>query len=285
MSGDEQRRTYSSTEPTPDDSEGRIDTISFDGVTAQVKRIDAHEIYFSLAPPDAAPTVHANKDMTNQQIIDFVTSRLPAVRQMRSEMIKHHAKGSSKNCRYQTGDVAYVLGRPFMLRVYPIKQGKGMKKASRGRANTSVRVDSELGLIELFVLQTKNYDQRRLTFLSWASQVLIKNAQTLCPQALQRAAVSDFAPKGIRTIAMHDRMVRIDMDTQLVWLSEHLVAWPPICLVYSFMREYARQAIADDGRDPQEIQHARQQLIEAGCPLWRDAKALLEDKQAIYRYQ
>ncbi|MBQ9058554.1 MAG: DUF45 domain-containing protein [Atopobiaceae bacterium] len=278
------RKTYSSTDEIPDDSEGRIDTINFDGVTAQVKRIEANEVYFSLAPPDAAPTVHVNKELSNQQVIDFVTRRLGDVRQMRNEMIKRNAKGPQKTCRYQTGDVAYVLGRPFMIRVYPIRQGKGMKKASRGRANTSVRIDSELGLIELYVLQTGNFDQRRLTFLSWANQILARNASKLCTQALARAGIADVPTFDYRVITMHDGLVRIDMANNIVWLSETLVAWPPSCTVYAFMREYARHSIVDDD-EAGNVEQRRRELIEAGYANWEEAKALLEDKQAVYRRQ
>ena len=243
----------------PDLSSGWVDTVSFDGVTAQVVR-KGSETYFTLDPPDAAPTLVTPRDTPNEKLLDFVRANLSELRRMRKEMIKRHTKGKA-HLRYRTGDVAYVLGRPFMLRVSSLAEGGQFRHAARGRAQTSVGVNAAVSLIELRVFKAGDYDQRKGTFMSWASTVLLRNAERLCRDAAAAVGLEDSVPASFRVRAMRDSLVRIDRTQDIVWLSEDLVGLDAMCTVYAFMRQLA------DGDA---------ELIAKGCPSWEKAKELIE---------
>ncbi len=275
----DERKVYSSEGEIPDDSEGRIDTINFDGVTARVERTAGAESYFTLTPPDAAPAIRVPREMSNEDVIAFVKANIAVVRDMRAEMVKRYGRGSSRGQRYETGEVAYVLGRPFMLRVVPMAKRGQMRHASRGRASTRVSVNTAVGLVELGVVHVGDFDQRKGTFLSWAAPILARNAASLCPAAAKRAGVETKLPANWRVAPMRSHLIRIDRGQDTVWVAEDLVPYPARCLVYAFMRALADEALDGSGLAGEELAQAKRDLIAAGCPEHEQARADLAEKR------
>lgn len=265
-----------------------IESIGFDDVEARVFRSASPDLYFQLEPPEAKPSIVANRDASNDQIIEFVNKNLTLVRELRADMLKHFAHTKSLECRYQTGDVAYVLGRPFMLRVFSSAQGRKMRHAARGRANTSTRVNADVSLVELFVIQLGNYDQRRLAFTSWASGVFRNNVEGIITQAANDAGIADQVPHKVQVRPMRSGHVRFDAARDTVWISDSLIPYPPVCTAYAFMSAASRELIPDLAETSGEhdaIAQERRELVATGCPGWVRAKAIFDEKDGPYTRQ
>ncbi len=255
--------------------QGKIASVEFDGLSAPVVRAPVPDLYFQIDPPDATPTIHASLDATNEQIIALVDQNLSLVRELREDMLKRYRHTSSTACRYRTGDIAYVLGRPFFLRVYGAAQRGQMRHAARGRASASTRFYPAVSMVELYVMQPGNYDQGRQAFLSWARPILINNVPVLAKHALEDAGLDPALPRRVMMRPGMGEMIRIDPAAQTLWVSDELVGFPPGCIVYAFMRA------ATAGLD----EPTRQELLEKACPDWRESGTLLRDKGCIYRRQ
>ena len=280
---DPQNSTRPQTSGEKRPSPGLIGAISFDGIDCPVCRTDVPETYFAFEPPSATPTLFTDCRATNKQLIAFVNQGLPAARDVMADMRRRYRKSPSTHCRYQTGDVAYVYGRPFMLRVYPQAMGQ-MHHASRGRANVGVRVVTQVSLVELFVIQTGSFEQRRGSFISWADGILVRNALGLCAQVSERAGVSLEGRYTFRARESHDRLIYIDQRGSNVWLSRDLIPFPPHCMAYAFARALADHVCADED-DPVERAQKTHQIVECGCPDWRLAHDILTDKDSVFRRQ
>ena len=289
MSSPDSDSDADSATPTSDQTQ-KIEQLNFDGVDARVIRVPSPGIFVALEPPDARPYISANFKASPDEIVAFVNERLPRIRDMRADMIKHFSKTNSLECRFQTGDVAYLLGRPFMIRVYPEASGRKLRHAARGRANTTATAYTDISLVNIFVIQVGSYDQRRFTFMKWASAVFAQNAQSIVDQASSMAGITDKVPGKVQTRPMRGRLVKIDPTRHVVWMSEDLLAFPPICIGYAFMNEMARELapLAGDGATPEEREQARaahDAFVEKGCPSWRRAKELLDAENSPYRRQ
>jgi len=268
----------------------QIEQIHFDGIDARVFRGASPDVFIAFEPPEAKPFVSAGLKTPPEELVAFVNERLPSIRDMRAEMIRHFSKTNSLECRFQTGDVAYLLGRPFMIRVYPEDSSRKLRHAARGRGNTTVTVHADISLVNIFVIQVGSYDQRRLTFMKWASAVFAKNAQMIVDQASSMAGITDKVPGKVQTRPMRGRLVRLDPIRHVVWMSEDLLAFPPICIGYAFMNEMARELapLADGGAMPEERERAKDAhdaFVERGCPSWRRAKEILDAENSPYRRQ
>lgn len=262
----------------------RIASISFEGVSCPVVPAPVHETYFAFDPPEGQPTLFVDPALTNDDVIAFVDQWLPGAREVMGDVARRYRKSPSAACRYRTGDVAYVLGRPFLVKVYGQDQGT-MRKAARGRASSSARLVPQLSLVELFVMQPDRYDQRRGAFMGWADGVLVRNGASLFGQAIQRAGI-DVGPGQVtfRAGDMRHGLVRFDRSVRTVWLSRKLVPYPPHCLAYACVREMASGAVSPDLVGEERAQ-AVQRLIQRGCPDWEDAKRLLEDEDSPFARQ
>ncbi|MCH3942621.1 MAG: hypothetical protein LKE37_02735 [Atopobiaceae bacterium] len=275
--------------PAGQDSQ-QVESINFDGISARVFRSASPDLYVALEPPEARPFVVANNDEKPDDIVSFVTERLGLIREMRADMAKHFSKTKSLECRYQTGDVAYVLGRPFMLRVFPTSSGRKLRHAARGRANTTASVHTDVSLVDLFVIQTGNYDQRRLAFTSWASGIFAQNAQSIVDQAAGMAGIVDALPGPVRVRPMRSKLFRLDGARRTVWASDDLIPYPAVCVGYAFMSAMARELVpaAPEGASQQErdaVRAEREALVAKGCPGWQRARLIMEAEDSPYKRQ
>ena len=258
-----------------EEPQSKIASIEFDGLSAPVVRAPVPDLYFQIDPPDAAPTIHASLDATNEQIIALVDQNLPLVRELREDMLKRYRHTSSTTCRYRTGDIAYVLGRPFFLRVYGASQRGQMRHAARGRASAGTRFYPAVSMVELYVMQPGNFDQGRQAFLSWARPILINNVPVLAQHALADSGLDFDLPQRVMMRPGMNEMLHVDPAARTLWVSDELVGFPPGCIVYAFMR--ATTAGLDEP--------TRQELLEKACPDWRESGALLRDRDCVYRRQ
>ena len=189
-------------------------------------------------------------------------------------MRKRFSKGSYGKCRYQTGDVAYVMGRPFQLRVYPLATKK-MKNSARGRATAKYSVASDVSLLTLYVVHPKNYDEAKLAFNSYAENVIMRNALGF---------VNDFtgvltpdAPKvpPVRMRAMRGRWTSTEAGA--LWISTDIIPYPPDCLVYALLRELEKQKTISDDQF--------QAYLERVLPGWKNARDILAERREPYSLQ
>ena len=211
--------------------------------------------------------------MEVKNIVEFFTQRVAVVEEMRQDMLKRFAKGSYGKCRYQTGDVAYVMGRPFQLRVYPLGTKK-MKGAARGRITAKYSVASDVSLLTLYVVHPKNYDEAKLAFNSYAEGVVSRNAVGLVNDFSATLLPGKDVPP-VRMRAMRNRWSSYEAGA--LWLSTDLIPYPPDCLVYTILKELEELSPL-----PEDEFRAHFERI---IPGWRSASKILSERAEPYSLQ
>lgn len=260
-------------------AENITENIEFDGLKAPILRQPTHETYLALQPPDAMPYLVAPLDKKPEEITQFITHWIEVIRELRAEMLKRFEKSSSLRCHYQTGDVVHLFGRPFMLRVYPLPKPRSVSGGSRGRVKVKANAQTEVSVINLYVMQTKDYDQSRLAFLSFAKPIMIRNMHELMKQSRSRAALEFDVPKNVVCRPMRDTWVKINQNQDTISVSERLIAYPPDCVVYAFLLEMIRVYCPDISEE------ARHAVLERGLPNWPRFKSILEDPNSAFAQQ
>lgn len=248
---------------TPDDGD----------IEVPVYRHNCQEVYAALKQPEAAPYVVAPYDTPIQEIVDFLGPRVKELDELRHKMRKRLEHGITGKCTFQTGDVVYVMGRPFMVDVYPLENRRNMGKGGRRRSTLKCTVDTGLSVIRLYVAQ-RNYDQARSAFLSYAHGVILKNAANMAAQACSELAPGT-KPPAVRMREMRGRFARIDAGA--LWLSDDIIGYPPDCLMLTVW-----DAVAARAGVAEEV--SREKLKQV-VPGWEEAARLLEERAEPYSSQ
>ena len=250
----------------------------YEGMKVPIRREPTREIYIALQPPEALPYVVAPLEMPPDEVATFVQQRLDVINELRNEMLKRFKKTNSLKCRFRPGDVVYLLGRPFMLRVNVLSTTKNMKKSTRGRANVKASIQPDVSVILLEVVQANNYDQARLAFLSFAKPVFSNNIRSLIQQCMQRVFPEAHVPSNVNSRPMRDTWVRIDEEKDTVWFSESLIPYPPHAVVYAYLVEIIKHLVPDASDEE------REELLVKGVVNWQEMKALLADPNAPFAF-
>lgn len=260
-------------------AEQKNEFIEFDGLKVPIYRHGANETFIALQPPDATPYIMTPVEKKPEEIVSFVTERIETIRELRTDMIKRFEKSPSLKCRYQTGDIVYLLGRPFMLRVFPFPDSKKMKQSVRGRAKVKATIRNDVSIIDLFLVKVGDYDQGRLAFLSFATSIFENNAKRIVEQATANVFPQVPVYKKVRLRPMRHDRVQIDTKQKIVWFSESLIPYPGDCMVLSYLEKLI------DLYAPEADESEREALLEAGLPNWRQMRTLLQDKESPFTRQ
>lgn len=247
--------------------------LTYNGKDVPVYRAGMPEVFVALQPPHAQPYIMAPTDMSPDAIVQFFAAHIPEMEELQTDMRKRFAKGSYSKCRYQTGDVAYVMGRPFQLRVHPLGKAN-MKTAARGRATAKYALNPNVSLLTLFVVHPKNYDEAKLAFNSYAQDVILRNATGLVHDFSARLCPGQ-KPPTVRLRDMRDKWT--NNDAGALWISTDIVPYPPDCLVYVILRELRKIATI-----PEADVDAHCNLI---LPGWEAAKQMLSERPEPYCLQ
>ncbi|MDR0308578.1 MAG: DUF45 domain-containing protein [Coriobacteriales bacterium] len=234
-------------------------------------REPSKETFLALQPPKALPYVVAPMEAPADQVAAFVQQRLGVLQEMRTDMLKHFSKTNSTKCHFKTGDVAHLLGRPFMLRVNPLSTNKKTKRGTRTRANLRATMYGDISLIDLFVVHIGDYDQGRTAFLAFAQPVFARNIHSLLKQCMQRVFPDAPLPLAVKCRPMRDTWVRIDLERSIVWFSESLIPYPVNAVVFAYLNEAMKHFAPDISDEERDV------LLEQGVPNWQEMKAILAD--------
>jgi len=248
----------------------------YQGIKVPIQRGNSPDIYLALQPPEALPYAVAPFGMPVDEVATFLQQRLDVIQDLREEMLKNFKKSKSLKCRFRTGDVVHLLGRPFMLRVNSYSTSRRMKKSSRGRFNVRASIQSDVSVMLLEVMQTGNYDQGRLAFLSFAKPIFAHNIKSLLLQSMQRVFPEAHVPTTVNSRPMRDTWVRIDDEKDTVWFSESLIPYPPHAVVYAYLVEIIKRLAPDASTEE------RNELLSKGVINWQEMKALLADPNNPY---
>lgn len=256
-------------------SQERITYTTPDGVEVEVPiyRAGMPEVFVALQPPQAQPYIMAAREADVQDIVKFFAERVAAVEELRRDMQKRFAKGSYGKCRYQTGDVAYVMGRPFQLRVYPLGE-KRMKNAARGRATSKFNIAADVSLITIYVVHPRNYDEAKLAFNGYAENVILRNATGMV-QDFSSLITPGSKPPTVRMRAMRGRWT--SNEAGALWLSTDIIPYPPDCLVYVIWKELEKLATIPSD----QVQAHFERIL----PGWQAAQKMLADRPEPYNLQ
>lgn len=251
------------------------ESITCNGEDIPIVRAGMPDLFLALKPPEATPYIMASREAEPQQIMDFFAAQLPKLEDLRRDMRKRYEKSPTRKCRYQTGDVAYVMGRPFQLRVYPLTQQKTrMKAGARGCSTSKYALDAAVSLLTLYVVHPKNYDEAKLAFNGYAETVVLRNAESLVAD-FAALLMSDSPVPPVRMRAMRGRWS--SSEAGALWLSTDIIPYPPDCLVYVLWRELEKQATIS----PEEAEAHLQRIL----PGWREAARMLSERADPYSLQ
>lgn len=248
--------------------------LEYGDVKVPILRQSCAEIYIALKPPEATPYIVAPRDADVQDIINFYSERVGLVEDLQGKMLKRFQKSQSEKCTYQTGDIAYVMGRPFMLQVYPLGKKTAATGGTRGRASVQYNVNTEVSLLTLFVVKPRDYDQCKASFLIYGRQVLLRNAPNMAASCLRRIA-PDVKVPPVRMREMSGRFSKLEAGC--LWLSTDLVPYPVDCLVYAIWHELMPLATVSE----EEVQ----QQLASTIPGWQHAAELLSTHAKPYSNQ
>ena len=207
--------------------------IDYNGEAVPIYRQTIAEIYLALQPPKATPYVVAPHEAEPNDIVQFFADHIGRLEYLRDKMRKRFEKSSSEKCGYQTGDIAYVMGRPFMLEVNPTGRSKGVRGGSRGRANVTYNIDIAVSLMSLYVIKTKDYDQCKSAFLIYGRAIVTKNATMLARRFYDELGCEE-TPPVVRMRAKRGEFAKVEAGA--LWVSEDIVPYPVDCLAYAVGR-------------------------------------------------
>ncbi len=237
-------------------------------VEVKILRFNSPDLFIALTPPSAIPYVVAPLNMPPKVIVEFFCQHVEQIDGMRMDMIKRFEKISSRKCLYRTGDIAYVLGRPFQIRVYPLTEIKEhTHKVFRGQVTAKFSVDEAISLVTLYVVHTKNYDEARNVFYNYAQRVMLNNANSLVRDFSRDLKIED-KQFVIKTRALKDRMS--SYEGSVFWLSYDMIPYPPDCPVYVLLKQLKQFTTIDD--------EEYQKVFERILPNWRAAQKLLKER-------
>jgi hypothetical protein len=254
----------------------QLEVIRFADLEIPIRRQPIQETYLALEPPEAQPYVVVPLDAAPADVVVFVEQRVESLRELRDDMLKHFSKTKSLKCRFRTGDVAYLLGRPFMLRSNPLSTVRKNVKGARGRANVQAVMYPDLSVIDLHVMQAGNYDQGRAAFFSYAKVVFAQNVTSLLQQCMQRVFPEATAPSKVNCRPLRDAWVRFDPEHDTVWFSESLIPYPVHAVVYAYLVEAIKRFA------PEATEAERLELLDKGVFNWQQMKEILADSQSRY---
>ena len=248
--------------------------ISYGTTEVPILRQNCAEVYAALEPPEAKPYVVAPHGMEPQKIVDFFAPLVPKIEELRKDMLKRFDKGSYGKCAFKTGDVAYVLGRPFMLRVYPLNTSGGKVKAARGRATAKYSIDTSVSLLTLYVVHSKSYDEAKVAFNAYAHKVISNNAHVMVKAFNAKLRPGEPEPPVVLR-AMRDKFAGFEAGA--LWISTSIVPYPPDCLAFAIWRELEKRATVS------ELEASA--MLDSAIPQWRYASELLATKAKPYSNQ
>ena len=261
--------------PNPIFANQAAEQLTYGDTVVPIYRLSAPDLFIALQPPGADPYVVAPYDLHPQVIVQFVQERLPRIAELQEDMRKRFSKTASPRCRYQTGDIAHIMGRPFQLRVYPLNNKvKKIKAGARGTVTSKYSVSADISLLTLYVMHPKNYDDAKRVFDSYAETVIMNNASGMV-RDFTRILGSESKPPAVRMRSMRDKFT--SSEAGALWLSTELVPYPPECLMYAIWAELVRMLGI-----PEVL--ANDKLAEV-LPNWQDVRQLLAARPEPYCLQ
>ena len=261
--------------PNPIFANQAAEQLTYNDIAVPIYRLSAPDLFVALQPPDATPYVVAPYDLAPQVIVQFFAERVGRIEEMREDMKKRFSKTDSLKCRYHTGDVAYIMGRPFQLRVYPLgDKKKKIKTGARGTVTSKYSVSADVSLLTLYVMHPGNYDDGKRVFESYAEGVILRNVAGMV-EDFSRILMPDKKPPTIRMRAMRGRWT--SHEAGALWISTDLIPYPPDCLIYAVWCELEKIAGV-----PEVI--SRSKLAEL-LPNWQDVQEILAKRPEPYCFQ
>lgn len=254
------------------------ETIGMADLQIAIVRQPTTETYLALEPPEALPYVVVPFEAAVPDIASFIQQHIDELHELRQDMLKHFKKVRSLRCRFRTGDVVFLLGRPFMLKSNPLSSTHSLKYSARGRANVMAMMNRDLSVIDLFVMQVGNYDQGKAAFLSCARPLFAHNVKSLLMQCMQRVFPDAAALGNVICRPMRDSWVRFDEEHDAIWFSESLIPYPPNAVVYAYLIEAIKYFAPNASEDE------RRTLMERGVPDHSEMRDLLNDRNNRFAF-
>lgn len=259
----------------PQSQQAIQEVINWNGIQIPVRRAGMPDLFIALQPPEAQPYVMAPRELDPKIIIDFFIAHSAQIEELRADMLKRYKKSPTRKCRYQTGDVAYALGRPFQLRVYPLAEKRmKVKKGARGTVTYKFSMNPEISLITLYVPHPGNYDEGKKGFNGYAEPLILRNAEGLV-RDFSELLMPGQNPPVVRMRSMRGRWSSDEAGA--LWLSTDLIPYPPDCLVYVIWRELEKKSTL--------LEEEMEGLLEHVLPGWKQAQRILQERPEPYCLQ
>jgi len=220
------------------------------GVEVKVfRKSNLKNLYIHVDPPKGAISVKAPYGYESSEIKLFVLKNLPEVIRVKD---RFEAQSRQTKREYVSGEAHYLWGKPYKLQVV-----YGSKKPSICKSGLKLVMQVPDG--------TSTEERKRL-LTEWYRGELKRALQTASKCCEQKTGVSanEFRIKNMKT-----KWGTCNIVEKRIWINLQLVKKPPECLEYVMIHELVHLL---------EKNHTKrfQALVEASCPSWENAKALLQ---------
>jgi len=220
-----------------------------------IKKKNLKNLYIRINPPEGEVTVSAPEGYSNDDIMLFVTRRLPEIIKVRNKM--NSQKRQSKR-EYVSGESHYLWGKPYRLQVI--------------YGGTKYTIEKQMNKIIFNVPDASTIDSRRKAFNEWYRKELRRVLEVVAKESQIKTNIfaNEFKIKNMKT-----KWGTCNIDKRRIWINLQLVKKPIECLEYIIIHELVHLV---------EENHTNKffSLVEAFYPGWKESKKLLSDLPLDY---
>ena len=222
--------------------------IEISGIKIDVRKKKIKNLNIAVAPPNGEVRVSAPMHLSDEIIENILVTKIGWI-QKQQEKFKSRPRAAEP--QYVSGEILYVFGQPYVLRVEEGKK-KNSLWLSGNEAILTVRKESTL-------------IQRKAIVCEWYRAQLKEKIELYLPKWEEFTGLycSSWQVKSMTT-----RWGTCNTKTRKIWLNLRLAAKPVDCLEYVILHELAHLKVPNHGRDFVAI-------MDKFMPNWAQTKKLL----------
>ena len=219
--------------------------MKINNITIEIKRKDIKNIYLKVLPPEGKITLSAPKHLTDNEIKDFIESKMDWILEKRETIIKNEYQPKLK---YLNGEKHLLWGDEYTLQLIKNKNVK----------NAFVNKD----IIYLPVSKRSKIENRQKTLNEFYRSEVKKELSNIYEKCVKKVGSSPSEVK-VRKMKNWGNC----RQNKVITLNLNLAKKPKIFLEYVFIHELCHLI---------EFNHSKnfKKLMDKNCPKWREIKKL-----------
>lgn len=224
--------------------------IEIAGIQIEVQKKNIKNLHLVVAPPDGRVRVSAPMYLSDESIEAFVRSKLEWIRKQQARFEDLPLPPAHE---YASGEVLYVFGRQYRLRVEHCSKGN------------SLVLDGNEAIL---TVRRKSTPTQREAFVNEWYRAMLKEQIAIYLPKWER--ITGLYCDSWQTKNMTTRWGTCNTATRKIWLNLQLAKKPIECLEYVILHELSHLKVRNHGKDFTA-------LMDRYMPNWREIKRVLND--------